>query len=229
VEWGLRRLAARGPTALDPSKAVERTHAVAATIEASMGLLSAADREHCLDLAIFPEDVPIPLSVLALLWPGDVELISEELVGIGLVADYRLDPPGPRLLLHDVIREYLRTCRLDDSSVHARLVYGAQRLAGDNWWELPEDADYLWRFAPYHADKAGLPVDWVCDLRWVEAKTRNLGSPVGALADLHLDRSSTATALRWALEPVARLVRPHRARPGARRHAGEPGARCGGP
>lgn len=208
VEWVLRRLTANGPAALDPSKTVERAHAVAATIEASMGLLSTVDREHCLDLSLFPEDVPIPLNVLALLWPGDVDLICEELAGIGLVADYRLDPPGPRLLVHDVIRGYLRMCRADDGPVHARLVRGAQRLVGGSWWELPEDADYLWRFAPYHAGKAGLPVDWVRDLRWVEAKTRHLGSPVAALADLRLDRSSTATTLRSALEPVARLFGP---------------------
>ncbi len=208
VDWVLGRLTAQGPAALDPSRPADRAQAVAATVEASLGLLSPAGRARCLDLAIFPEDVPIPLTVLSLLWPGDVEAACEELTSVGLIADYRLDAPGPRLLLHDVIRSYLRTCLTDEASVHVRLVRGVERLVGDKWWDLPAEAEYLWRFLPYHVHKAGLPIEPVSDLRWVAAKTLHQGSLVGALTDLELGATPAARALRSVLAPVARLFGP---------------------
>jgi len=61
-----RRL--EGPAAFDPARPADRSRAVAATVEASLALLDPADRERYVDLAIFPEDVDIPLDVLGLLW-----------------------------------------------------------------------------------------------------------------------------------------------------------------
>jgi hypothetical protein len=56
--------------------------------------------------------VDIPADVLGMLWPGrGAELLCEELSRPGLVADYRLDFPGPRVRLHDVMRSYLRGWR----------------------------------------------------------------------------------------------------------------------
>jgi hypothetical protein len=45
----------------------------------------------------------------------------------GVVADYRLDPPGPRLVLHDVMRAFLRMRRnaAARAEAHARLVQAA--------------------------------------------------------------------------------------------------------
>lgn len=89
----VRKLAAEGPAAFDPARPADRTRAVAATIEASLTLLDPADRDRYFDLAIFPEDVDIPLDVLRLLWPaGLVDPQREELTELGLAADYRLDP-----------------------------------------------------------------------------------------------------------------------------------------
>ncbi len=96
--------------AFDPARPADRNQAVAATIAASLALLDPADRQRYLDLAIFPEDVDIPLDVLRLLWPGcRVNALCEELVGLGLIADHRLDPPGPRLAAR---RDARPTCRL---------------------------------------------------------------------------------------------------------------------
>ncbi|MEV8437480.1 NB-ARC domain-containing protein [Actinosynnema sp. NPDC051121] len=208
AERVLGLLAERGPAGLDASRAADRAQAVAATVGASLDLLSPADRERCLDLAIFPDGEPIPLSALRLLWDVDVDTACEELVGTGLIADYRLDAPGPRLLLHDVIRAYLREQREDHAQVHDRLLRAAAGLVDGRWWELPEDADYLWQYLPHHLRGARRPMGLVRDLRWVEAKTRRSGSVVGALADLDLDPSPTAGVLRSALGPLARLFGP---------------------
>jgi WD40 repeat protein len=214
-------LVAEGPVAFDPARPADRGRAVAATVEASMVLLDAADRQRYLDLAIFPEDVDIPVDVLDLLWPDcRVDRLCEELVGLGLVADYRLDPPGPRLVLHDVMRAYLQTHRnaIARAVVHRRLIDAATALlpahdehANAPWWLLPADAGYLWRYAPYHlhhASRVDELAGLVCDLRWVEAKTRRSGSVVTAEADLELVDTPTATALRRELRMGAHLLGP---------------------
>ncbi len=199
----IRRLAAAGPAAFDPARPADRNRAVAATVEASLAVLPADDRQRCLDLAVFPEDVDVPLDVLALLWPADrVEALCEDLAEVGLVADYRLDAPGPRLVVHDVIRAYLRArCDPDGSDGHGPVP----------WWTLPTDADYLWRFLGYHLHEAGRMDDLaalVCDLRWAEAKTRRSGSVVGVQADLALVDTPTAASLRRVLAQATRLLGP---------------------
>jgi len=194
---------------------------VAATVDASLGLLTPADRERYLDLAIFPEDVDIPLDVLTLLWPGcQVDVVCDELTGLGLAADYRLDPPGPRLVLHDVLRGYLRARRSaeDRTEVHRRLVRSAAALlpaarAGGPtpWWLLPGEAGYLWRFVPHHLREAGEYGELdslVCDLRWAEAKTRRFGSAVGVEADLALAGTPATRILAGALRRAAHLLGP---------------------
>jgi hypothetical protein len=142
----VEQLIADGPVAFDPARPADRHQAVAATIAASLALLDAEDQQRYLDLTIFPEDVDIPLDVLGLLWSGcRVEALCEELVGLGLVADCRLDPPGPRLVLHDVMRAYLQTCRSasEQAEVHRRLISAASELlpaseeTGAPWWLPP--------------------------------------------------------------------------------------------
>ncbi len=215
------RLVADGPAAFDPARPADRSRAVAATVMASLSLLSSADRQRYLDLAIFPEDVDIPLDVLRLLWSGcRVDALCEELVELGLVADYRLDPPGPRLVLHDVMRAYLQNCRSapEQADVHRRLVAAAAELlpasdeqASEPWWLLPAHVSYLWRYLPYHlhaADCADALAELVCDLRWVETKTRRFGSVVTVEADLELVDTPTAGMLRRALRQAAHLLGP---------------------
>jgi WD40 repeat protein len=217
----IEALVAEGPVAFDPARPADRSHAVAATVEASMVLLDRANQERYLDLAIFPEDVDIPVDVLDLLWPDcRVDRLCEELVGLGLAADYRLDLPGPRLVLHDVMRAYLQTRRkaTERATVHGRLINAAAGLlpahedhSGVPWWLLPADAGYLWRYVPHHLHQAGLIDDLaslVCDLRWVEAKNQRFGSMVTVEADLQLVDTPTATALRRVLRQIAPLLGP---------------------
>jgi WD40 repeat protein len=216
-----QRLAAEGPAALDPARPADRSRAVAATVQASLAWLTPADRERYLDLAIFPEDVEVPLEVLALLWPdSQVEALCEELAGLGLVADYRLDPLGALLVVHDVLRAFLRSRRRgqDRMRVHRRLVEAAAGLLPPHgpavpkpWWSLPDGIGYLWRFLPHHLHQAGATGELAaltCDLRWVEAKTRRFGSVVSVEADLAMVDTPTADVLRQALGQAAYLLGP---------------------
>jgi WD40 repeat protein len=232
VQSVLGRLATAGPTALDPARVTER-NGVGPTVEASIGLLAPADQARYRQVGVFPEDVDIPLDVLRLLWPdARVPALCDELVALGLVADYRLDPPGPRLVLHDLFREYVRWHQDADerAAVHRRLVDSAVTLlpppaggstddgTGDGrgsapipWWMLPDDARYLWRWLPFHLRKAGRVAEHtalVTDLRWVEAKTRRRGSVNTALADLRFADGPTAARLAEVLQRSAPLLGP---------------------
>ncbi|MCF2534006.1 NB-ARC domain-containing protein [Yinghuangia soli] len=209
-----------GPAVFDAARPSHRSQAVAATIDASLDLLPDEDREHYLDLAIFPEDVDIPVQVLRLLWPGThVERWCEDVAGLGLVADYRLDAPGPRVVLHDVVRAYLLTRRGPDehAAAHRRLLDAAAGLLGTAaagrgaWWHLPDEQDYLWRYLAYHLAAVGRPDELdelVVDLRWVEARTRRAGSVVGALVDLRRTETDVPRILRRVLEQSAPILGP---------------------
>ncbi len=162
----------------------------------------------------------IPADVLGLLWPGwRADLLCDQLARLGLVADYWLDPPGPRVRLHDVMRSYLygRRAPAEHPAAHARLVDAARPLCpgtgddgdGTAWWALPAENDYLWRHLPYHlagADRAGELTGLVGDLRWVEAKTARFGSTVPAEADLALAGTPSAAALARALSQASHLL-----------------------
>jgi WD40 repeat protein len=222
IEKLITVLIERGPTAFDPARPAQRERAVVATVAASLDLLSLSDQECFLDLAIFPEDVDIPVDILALLWPnGQAETRCEELARLGLVATYRLDGPSPRLRLHDVMRSYLRGRRSahDQITLHARLLDAARLLLIDaddsdtasHWWNLPVDAGYLWQHLTYHLVGAGLSDELAalaCDLRWVEAKTLLFGSSVPAEADLALVNTTTGRTLRRAVGQAASLLDP---------------------
>jgi WD40 repeat protein len=215
----VEQLEAHGPAALDPARPAERSQAIATTVDASLGLLSRDDQLRCFDLAIFPEDVDIPLEVLESLWPNRrVDQLCEDLVSLGLAADYRLDSIGRRLIVHDVIRAYLRARQNAQEllETHRRLVAAASRQLPTNgpataWWRLPDSAVYLWRYLPYHLQQAELQDELdglASDLRWVEAKTRILGSSIAVEADLTLSDTRVAAALRAQLRTDSALLGP---------------------
>jgi len=220
----LDALAAYGPAVFKPSGQAEQSKTVIATIHASLDVLDPEDRGRYLDFAIFPEDVEIPLAVLALLWPGrDADMLCDDLARLGLLASLRLDPPYPRARIHDIIRAYLRADREHGGhlpAIHSRLLDAASRgslpaesTRGEqsSWWTLPDDADYLWRYVPYHLKEAGRREELaatVCDPRWIEAKTRRLGSPVAAEADLALLDTPIAAALHRVLSQSPHVFGP---------------------
>ena len=109
----LAALRAEGVTALDPRNPEQRTRAVASTIETGMRRLGADEQARYLELAVFGEDVVIPGEVAARLWAHtggwtrfQARRLFQRLYDLGLLATYRRQPD--RLVLHDVIRAYLR-------------------------------------------------------------------------------------------------------------------------
>ena len=138
-----RTLEKRGLTAFDAQNAQERSQAVTKTLQVSFDLLSANDYMRYRELAIFPEDVDIPLATVQRLWEAtggldelDTDEVCERLYRFSLLLRFELATQTIRL--HDVIRTYLRQEVGIDGlvSLHAQFLdaYKCQR-----WAQLPFD------------------------------------------------------------------------------------------
>ena len=109
-------------------------------IEVSVEGLESADRERYLDLAVFPEDQPIPEEALRVLWnldEADTRDCMTRLVARSL-ATWATD--GASLILHDLQRDLIHKRREKDlPGLHLRLV--------EAWDALPKLPDaYAWRW-----------------------------------------------------------------------------------
>jgi hypothetical protein len=150
-----RDLARKGVLAFDPARdALERDQAVAATVEASLELLDADERQRYAELVIFPQDVPIPLASAAELWQITAgldateaeELVSSRLEPLSLL-DY--DAGSGTLRVHDVLRSYLSLKLTDKAALHLRLA--------EHWGERPaREHAYAWRWLAFHLAQAAL-------------------------------------------------------------------------
>ena len=211
-----------GPAVLDLGDERQREHLVGATIEVSLSFLSDTDRERFVQLGIFPEDTWIPEDLLGLLWgAGEAQRLCWQLARMSLVAGRQ---PGnvPAIRLHDVVRSYLHGKR-DPTLIHEQLVRGAIALVeacvdddglpeglSQRWWLLPSDADYLWRWLPYHlkgANRHQELASLVCDLRWIAAKTKLLG-PLAIETDIAAAATPLAGTIRRVIAQSAHLLGP---------------------
>jgi hypothetical protein len=109
-----RRLDARGLVAFDAKDQGARDRAVSRTIGVSLELLDETERERFDELAVFPEDIDLPVEIVARFWAEtgglddiDVEDLLRKLEGLSLVLALDLGPCTFRL--HDVMRWYLMT------------------------------------------------------------------------------------------------------------------------
>jgi hypothetical protein len=176
-------LASGGPGALD-----------AALGTASLRLLEDGRPERLeryLQLAVFPEDVDVPLATLSRYWGMDepeVVRVCRELVSGSLVEDRG----AAGIRLRDVLR--VSTARL---AVYHRALLDAHRAAlppgrdglVTDWWALSPDEPYLWEHVDHHLREAGRD-----------------GGPEGAELEALLGhpRWRAAQALRLARDAVLR-------------------------
>ena len=220
------RLRLGGPAALDITDSGQRQTAAAATVEYSLDLMTAEDRDRFFDLGIFAEDAEIPIKTAAMLWQnttglGEIEsqLLCERLDGLSLLT---LAWSGETRIwvIHDVIRDFVLS-RLGPAGVavaHTALVNAAQALLPYDdhdpmgWWRLPETADlaYIWAYLTYHLAGAHLAVELdavCCDLRFLAIRLRRSG-PAAIETDLARSSSPTAGRLRRAVAQNAHLMGP---------------------
>ena len=174
LTWVSKALARRGLTAFESANAGERERAVQLTMAVSLELFSETERERFQELAIFHEDVNVPLQVVLRLWQAtghfdefDTEDLCVRLQRHSLLQT--LDLATREVRLHGVMRTYLQTAlarRPDPRLVHGKLV--------DAWGDphkLPDS--YAWRWYAYHLSEAGRQADLRALLlspEWLQAK-----------------------------------------------------------
>jgi len=160
-----KRLDAKGLTGFDPDNPLERTAAVASTLDASIERLPKTDLERFYQLGIFPEDEAIPVSNLCSLWDLDeldTEDLCERLARASLLQDY----DGLAIRLHDVVRAHLLPKLEEPARLHTRLIDGWGDL-----FALPND--YAWRNLAYHLIQARQPEmlrSLLLNFQWLQTK-----------------------------------------------------------
>jgi len=133
----------QGVVAFDQRNPLQRNQAITKTIEGSLDLLTPEERERCLELAIFPEDKDIPISVVGDLW-GLKSLRTKELaLRLDNLSLLKFNLQIGTIRLHDVMRAYLVAKLANPHLLHAKLVE-----AWGNPHQLAEA--YAWRWLPYH-------------------------------------------------------------------------------
>ena len=118
-------------------------------------------------LGIFPEDVAIPVRVLADLWGLDEFDTKEDVVRpLANVCVVEWDRERDEVSLHDIIRRVLATRLADAAGSHRRLVD-----AWGNLLQLPHD--YAWRRLAFHlirGQRVAQLRTLLCDFTWLRTK-----------------------------------------------------------
>ena len=167
----------------------------------SLELLSEDERARFAELAMFPEDVLVPLDTVAALWgrtAGLDDFDTEELCGrlFGLSLLLGFDLATRRIRLHDVIRSYLESEeRARSAGLHAELVEAYRARCADGWHTGPDDG-YFFHHLPYHLAEAGRAEErraLLFDYRWLRRKLEVAGVN-SLIADLERPRAMAKRA-----------------------------------
>jgi WD40 repeat protein len=193
-----RALEKRGLTAFDAHNAAARNQAVSQTLGVSQELLSDNERARYTELAIFPGEVNIPLTIVQKLWGAtanlddfDTEELCNRLHQLSLVAHF--EPNQHYITLQNIVRNYLAQEQhnklaglhqkfLDAVAVNLPLLHANF----PRWASLAHNESYLWTYLAYHlagGERGAELVETVKDLSYLVAKT-HLRTAYAAEADL---------------------------------------------
>ncbi|MCX4804179.1 NB-ARC domain-containing protein [Streptomyces sp. NBC_01214] len=224
--WVAHLVASDGPEALDATMPPHMRSTVAATVSASLDLLSAEERERYFDLAVFDEDAEVPEHVVALLWSvtGGLERTESRrmtaLLSTLRLVSQRWCDGEPAIAVHDVLRSYVRhQMSPQDLVTRNRSLVAALRTllpagAAAQWWLLPPREEFALQYLPYHLQAAALHAELcelACDPRWIESQIRHLGSVVLAVSTLSGIDTARAAALRAVLDRDVEVFVPEAA------------------
>ena len=179
-----------GVVAFDAKNAQERWQAVERTLQVSLVQLNAQEMARYEELAIFPEDVDIPLVTVQRLWQAtgswdelETDALCQRLSSLSLLLSYDLTKRCIRL--HDVVRNYLQVkVGAGLPALHGQFLaaYGLHR-----WADLSLDEPYLWEQLASHLLAAGrvdMLVETVKDLRFLATKVYVCRSTYAAESDV---------------------------------------------
>ena len=198
-----RLLEKRGFRAFDARDPLQRHDAASATLAASVLRLTADEQARLRELVIFPEDVDIPLTTVALLWSRtgslddvDTETCARTLFSLSLLLDF--DLARRRIRIHDVIRRYLAddTAAGRSQQLHGELVEAYRSRCGGAWSNGADDG-YFHRYLPFHLAAAGHVAEvreLLLEPSWIEAKLKH-ADIAGVLDDYRKYSDDRATEI----------------------------------
>ncbi len=203
------RLRKAGLRAFNRRDATERGEAISLTMNVSLDALSPEDRQRYLDLAVFPEDVNVPIRIVERLWGLDdweAEDLCHHLDDLSLLLD--LDVERQTIRIHDVVREYLIGEHQGLPALHRRLLVRCRPPSG-RWTELAAGEAYLWRHLAEHLIGANERAELrrlLFDLDYLEGKLQAVGINV-LLADYDmLGETGEARTVQEALRLSAHVL-----------------------
>jgi len=154
LEWVNDVHKKQGVGAFDRENATQREEAIAKTVDLSLSLLK-ADRERCLELAVFPEDTDIPLGVIAMIWQKDetaTRMLADRMNDLALIKLELSRTPGAvqtsvSVRLHDAMRAFFAGQLANPATLHARLA---------DAWKDPTRlrGEYARQYVAYHLAEA---------------------------------------------------------------------------
>jgi hypothetical protein len=163
-------------------------------VEVSVASLEPQIRRRYIDLAIFPENSPVPEKILNTLWEGEGLDVYATQDLLDLLVDRSLakrDVHG-HITLHDLQFDYIRKQAGDLPALHRHFLQTYQpRIENGHWYALADDG-YILDHLVWHLEKAGLTDDvhkllaseeLQGQCAWWEARDRR-GQVVGFLSDL---------------------------------------------
>ncbi|MDH5587926.1 MAG: TIR domain-containing protein, partial [Nitrospirota bacterium] len=212
LEYVRKALKKRGLTAFDARNPVERNQAVAVTLRSSFDHLKEDELARYQELAIFPEDVEIPLPAITKLWgvtgdldDFDTEELCTRLNQLSLVLRY--DPTTQRIQLHDVVRTYLEEQVAPQlPTLHGQFLdsYDVQ----DDPAKAAQDP-YLVRHVAYHLVKAERWEELkqlLLNVDWLYAKLEVLDVPALLSDFVELNQEKAISLVHGAIQLSAHIV-----------------------
>jgi hypothetical protein len=202
----------RGLSAFDAKDPKARREAVGKTLDLSLDRLNASEQTRLGELAVFPEDVQVPVRTVELLWretAGLDEIDTEELLQrlFGLSLLLQLDLDRRFFLLHDVIRTWLRD-RSGSGLADAEqsLVAGYRTASGGEWHRL--DDGYALAHLPIHLRTVDQEAcrSLLLDPRWMARKLAPDGPGVASLIDDYRDTAEDLRLVGDALRLSAHIL-----------------------
>lgn len=171
LEYVNKALARRGLEAFNARNPVARDQTVDKTVGLSLELLNEREHKLYIQLAIFPEDIDIPLTTVEKLWSAtgalddfETEDLCARLYRLSLLVAF--DLAKRHIRLHDVMKKYLNTQLCEPAALHGKLLDGWA-----DFYHLPDG--YAWRFVAYHLVQAGRIQqlrDLLLAFNWVRTK-----------------------------------------------------------
>jgi WD40 repeat protein len=197
-----QRLTDKGLGDFDAKNEADRTKTIAHTIKVSLDELDRESQQRFGELGVFPEDVDVPLGVVARLWnetAGIDEYATEELLielgALSLLQELELD--RRTLRLHDNVRRFLREQAGDELSGHTQHLVRALRAGGD-FAHDPDSRRYYYLYLPHHLHEAG-DRDALHRLLlnpcWLQEKLAETGEPQSLVVDCEQYGTSNAHRL----------------------------------